>query len=463
MEICRTVAGYSYGRADIVRRAMSKKKHDVMDKERRAFVYGSDTNVGAIANGVPEKTANEIFDELVKFASYAFNKSHSAAYAQVAYQTAYLRCHFYLDYMCETITNAIADNAASGRVPGYVADLRSNRVKILLPDVNKSGFEFRTEDGCVRYGLCGIRGVGELFARAIISERENGAFSSAGDFAVRMSKYRNTRRVTEALIMSGALDCFPQNRRTLFENAEALVDFGASESERIESGQLDLFGSADEEVREFAFNNTEDFTDIQRIESEREYLGMYISAHPADVYITRSYDNCMYIEDALALNDGAEVSITALCVSFRVITDKKGALMAFVDFEDASGQAGAVLFADKLQSLGRPRRGQVYCVKARISIRDGKRSLQINSFENADALPEKPRPKLYVKLDSESDRRIPEVTRLLFAHKGIREAVVCFADSRTSRGVRGLRGIRICPPLINALKRLCGADNVIVK
>ena len=136
MEICRVVAGYSYGRADIVRRAMSKKKRDVMDRERQAFVYGSDTNIGAVANGVPEKTANEIFDELVRFASYAFNKSHSAAYAQVAYQTAYLRCHFYLDYMCETITNAIGDNAASGRVPDYISDLRANRVKILLPDVN---------------------------------------------------------------------------------------------------------------------------------------------------------------------------------------------------------------------------------------------------------------------------------------------------------------------------------------
>lgn len=463
MEICRVVAGYSYGRADIVRRAMSKKKHDVMDRERQAFVHGSDTNVGAIANGVSEKTANEIFDELVKFASYAFNKSHSAAYAQVAYQTAYLRCHFYLDYMCETITNTIADNAASGRVPDYIADLRANHVKILLPDVNKSCFEFRSEDGCVRYGLCGIRGVGELFARAIISERENGEFMSASDFAVRMSKYRNTRRVTESLIMSGALDCFPQNRRTLFENAEALVGFGASESERIESGQLDLFGSADREVREFAFKNMEDFTDVKRIESEREYLGLYISAHPADVYIGRSYDNCMYIEDALALNVGAETAITALCISVRSFTDKKGNLMAFADFEDASGQTGAVLFADKLKSLGRPRQGQVYCVKARLSIRDGKRSLQIDSFENAAELPEKPRQKLYVKLDSENDPRAAEVKRMFFANKGVREAVVCFADSRTSRGVRGLRGVRICPPLINALKRLCGQDNVIVK
>lgn len=463
MEICRVVAGYSYGRADIVRRAMSKKKHDVMDRERQAFVHGSDTNVGAVANGVPEKTANEIFDELVKFASYAFNKSHSAAYAQVAYQTAYLRCHFYLDYMCETITNAIGDNAASGRVPDYIADLRANRVKILLPDVNKSGFEFHSESGCMRYGLCGIRGVGELFARAIISERENGEFASASDFAIRMSKYRNTRRVTEALIMSGALDCFPQNRRTLFESAEALVDFGASESERIESGQLDLFGSADEDVREFSFKNKEEFTDVQRIESEREYLGLYISAHPADVYLDRAYNDCTYIEDALALNNGAAVSITAMCVNVRAFTDKKGSLMAFADFEDASGQAGAVLFADKLQSFGRPRQGQVYCVKARLSIRDGKRSLQIDSFENAAELPEKPRQRLYVKLDSENDPRAAEVKRMFFANKGVREALVCFADTRTSRGVRGLRGVRICPPLINALRKLCGEDNVIIK
>lgn len=460
MEICRVVAGYSYGRADIVRRAMSKKKHDVMDKERQAFVYGSDTNSGAIANGVPEKTANEIFDELVKFASYAFNKSHSAAYACVAYQTAYLRCHFYLDYMCEVITNAIADNAASGKVPDYIADLRANRAPLLLPDVNKSGYEFRAENGGVRFGLCGIRGVGELFARAIVKERENGRFTSASDFMLRMSKHHNTRRVTEALIMSGALDCFPQNRRTLFESAGALVDFADSESERIDSGQLDLFGTS-EAAREFAFKNAEEFTAVQRLEAEREYLGMYVSAHPADVYLNRSYDDCMYIEDALLMNNGAAASITALCVSVRVFTDKKGSLMAFADFEDVSGQTGAVIFADKLQSCGRPRVGTVYCVKGRVSIRDGKRSLQADSFENAEKLPEKKPKKLYVKLDSENDPRTDAVKKALSAYRGISEALVSFADTRKSRSVRGLRGVRICPPLINALKRICGEQNVV--
>ena len=456
MEICRVVAGYSYGRADIVRRAMSKKKHDVMDKERQAFVYGSDTNVGAVANGVPEKTANEIFDELVKFASYAFNKSHSAAYAEIAYQTAYLRCHYYIDYMCEALTNAIGGTA------DYIADLRANRVRILLPDVNKSEFGFVSENGCVRFGLCGIKGVGELFSRAIVKERESGEFTSAADFAVRMSKYRNSRRVTEVLIMSGALDCFPQNRRTLFENAEALVDFGADECDRIESGQLDLFGGG-AEAREFVFAKKDEFSAVKRLEAEREYLGLYISAHPADVYLDRAYEDCMYIEDALMLNNGAAVSTTALCISVRAFTDKKGSLMAFADFEDTSGQTGAVLFADKLAAFGRPRQGAVYCVKARVSVRDGKRSLQIDSFEDAAALPEKPRRKLYVKLSSENDPRAEEVKKILLAHRGISEALVSFENTRKSRSIRGLRGVHICPPLINSLIKICGKENVVEK
>lgn len=466
MEICRVVAGYSYGRADIVRRAMSKKKHDVMDKERRAFVYGSDTNVGAVANGVPEQTANAIFDELVKFASYAFNKSHSAAYAQVAYQTAYLRCHFYLDYMCELITNAIADNAASGRVPDYIADLRAARVRVILPDINKSGFEFTAENGAIRFGLCGIKGVGDLFSRAIVSERESGGeFKSAADFAVRMTKHRITKRIFEALVMSGALDCFPHNRRTLSENAEALISYAADESERLESGQLNLFGNPGDAggSGEFAFESFEDFSTVRRLEGEREFLGLYVSKHPADVFLGRSYPNCMYIEDALALQNGAAVSITALCVSARAFTDKKGSLMAFADFEDTSGQTGAVIFADKLRASGKPRIGTVYCVKARVSVRDGKRSLQIESLKPAADLPEKPLKRLYVKLDSESDPRADAVKAALLARRGITEALISFADTRRSRGICGLKGVCADERLLAELRRILGEGNVVLK
>lgn len=268
--------------------------------------------------------------------------------------------------------------------------------------------------------------------------------------------------------MSGALDGFPQNRRTLFENAEALIDYAADESERLESGQLNLFGdlgASDEagESSEFAFKPFEEFSAVRRLEGEREFLGLYASMHPADVFLGRSYADCMYIEDALAQSSGAAVSITALCVSTRAFTDKKGSLMAFADFEDASGQTGAVIFADKLRASGKPRVGTVYCVKARVSVRDGKRSLQIESLKPAADLPEKPLKRLYVKLNSETDPRADAVKAALLARRGITEALISFADTRRSRGIRGLRGVCADDRLLGELKRLLGEGNVVLR
>lgn len=265
--------------------------------------------------------------------------------------------------------------------------------------------------------------------------------------------------------MSGALDCFPQNRRTLFENAEALINYGADESERVESGQLDLFGGLGEGGGSgvFAFKPFEEYSAVARLEGEREFLGLYVSMHPADVFLGRSYGNCMYVEDALALANGAAVSITALCVSARAFTDKNGSMMAFADFEDASGQTGAVIFADKLRASGKPRVGIVYCIKARVSIRDGKRSLQIENMKAAAELPEKPLKRLYVKLDSETDPKAGAVKSALLARKGITEALICFADTRRSRGIRGLRGVCADDRLLAELGRICGAENVVLK
>ena len=202
---------------------------------------------------------------------------------------------------------------------------------------------------------------------------------------------------------------------------------------------------------------------MRRLEGEREFLGLYVSMHPADVFLGRSYANCMYVEDALSLANGAAVSITALCVSARAFTDKKGSLMAFADFEDASGQTGAVIFADKLRASGKPRVGMVYCVKARVSVRDGKRSLQIESLKSAADLPEKPIKRLYVKLNSESDPRADAVKAALLARRGITEALISFADTRRSRGIRGLRGVCADDRLIAELQRILGEGNVVLK
>ncbi|MBQ8196402.1 MAG: DNA polymerase III subunit alpha, partial [Oscillospiraceae bacterium] len=184
MQICRVIGGYSYGRADLVRRAMAKKKQDVMEKERSAFVYGTDSNCGAIANGVPEDVANAIFDEMSSFASYAFNKSHAAAYATVAYQTAYLRKHHYLPYMTALITSVLD---WTDKMVEYICDLSDNGVKLLPPDINHSFAEFSVENGCVRYGLLAVKNLGRGFINSIIKERNNGEYTSVIDFCNRMA------------------------------------------------------------------------------------------------------------------------------------------------------------------------------------------------------------------------------------------------------------------------------------
>ena len=219
MQICRVVGGYSYGRADLVRRAMSKKKHSAMERERSAFIYGTESNCGAVANGVPENVANEIFDEMAVFASYAFNKSHAAAYAAVAYQTAYLRRYYNLAYMAELISS-IGD--WTGKVNEYISDMVNGGARLLPPDINKSFYSFTVEDTAMRYGFAAVKNLGRGFVGAMIKERENGLFTSAADFAVRMADKDNNRRYMEALTYCGAFDVIEPNRRRVIMGLNAL-------------------------------------------------------------------------------------------------------------------------------------------------------------------------------------------------------------------------------------------------
>ncbi len=228
MEICRVLAGYSYGRADLVRRAMAKKKHDVMQRERSSFIYGeknSDGNAsccGAVANGVDEQTANEIFDEMVGFASYAFNKSHAAAYAYLAYQTAYLKYHYFKEYMAALMSSVIGN---TDKLIEYVEECRSAKIKILRPDINKSQAEFRVEGEHIRYGLLAVKNLGLGVIKDIISEREkNGDFYSLQNFCERTVNINVSKVCVEYLIKSGAFDGLGANRRQMMRNYEYLMD-----------------------------------------------------------------------------------------------------------------------------------------------------------------------------------------------------------------------------------------------
>lgn len=457
-QICRDIGGYSYGRADLVRRAMAKKKHEEMEKERGAFIYGTESNRGALANGVPEKTANEIFDEMSGFASYAFNKAHAAAYATVAYQTAYLRRHHYPEYMAALIT------AQPEKLPEYISDLTAHGTPMLPPDVNRSFAEFAVEGGAVRFGLSGVRNLGNNFAADIERERENGEFKSVVDFVVRMESYDNNRRYMEALIRCGALDCFPQNRRELLDSIDPLLDYAEREYSRKESGQLDLFEQEDADG-DFSFAKREDFSKIQLLNMEREYLGTFISGHPADVFLDRAPDDCIFAADLERMDVGAKVSFIAAVTQCNPHVDKKGGLMAFVKFEDRSGDAECVMFSDLCGAVGRPVVGEIYRISGRISSRGDKKSVTAGNVTRADTLPERRSRTIFLNFTSDTDGRIPEAQKLLSEYPGVCVAKLCFADTRSVRAAAlpsggRLRGVRLCTALVKKLEGLLGAENV---
>ncbi len=460
MQICREIGGYSYGRADLVRRAMSKKKHGVMEKEHDAFIYGTETNCGAIKNGVPENIANEIFDEMEKFSSYAFNKSHAAAYATVAYQTAYLRCHYYKEYM-SALCSSVSDYA--GKLAEYAADMSSSGVKLLPPDVNKSFADFTVEDNGIRFGLAAVKHLGRNFLDEMTKDRlENGNYTSPADFAVRAESFGLNRRYMEALIKCGALDSLGVSRASMLLGLDAVLSYAERENFRKTSGQLDLLGES-EETTGFAFPKSDEFPKTKLLSLECEYIGFYVSGHPAGIYLPRAADtDCMYIADALTLSTNSSASIMALVLNERTHFAKSGE-MAFADLEDESGAISAVIFPSVFSSSERLSVGKVYFFNGRIDKKDNKTSFLVNSITRAELLPQASPKTLYVNFESENDMRIPKITSLLFANKGISAVKACFRDKREVRRINGLRGVAISSELIRKLKEILGDKNVVVK
>lgn len=354
MQIFRTLAGYSYGRADIVRRAMAKKKHDVLENERKAFIYGESGQCeGAVSKGVPERIANEIFDEMISFASYAFNKSHAAAYATIAYQTAYLKCHYYKEYMSALMTISLLDS--TDKIFGYTADVKRNNINLLPIDINKSGRGFTAEPDGIRFALLAVKSLGEGAIASIIRERENnGKFKSLQDFCSRMTGKDIHVRTCEALIKSGAFDCFPNNRHEMLNACENLMQNAAQENRINLVGQLDFFGgSAQETAMEAVIEPAEEFPYKKLLEFEHEAVGMYISGHPLDEFepiaiAGKCVDISVLSENAKEelenFKDGDHVDILAMMTHRKLFKTKSGAMMSFTTFEDKSGSMEVLVF-----------------------------------------------------------------------------------------------------------------------
>lgn len=357
MQIVRDLAGYTMGRSDLVRRAMSKKKTAVMEKERQNFVYGNEAEgvKGCIANGIDEKTANHIYDEMIDFAKYAFNKSHAAAYAVVSYQTAYLKYYYPKEFMA-ALMSSVMENVS--KFSEYILNCRRMmNIAVLPPDINEGESGFSVSGGGIRYGLSAIKSVGKPVVDAILEERaKNGKFRTMEDFINRMTQREVNRRTLENFIKSGALDSLPGTRRQKMAVGPTLLDNKARERKNAFEGQMSLFDIAGEEEKkefEVVFPDVGEYAKEELLAFEKDILGVYISGHPLDDYealwrknITATAADFIVDEETeeAVVKDGIKAVIGGLVTGKTVKTTRTGQLMAFITLEDLMGSVEVIVF-----------------------------------------------------------------------------------------------------------------------
>ena len=388
MEICRTLCGYSYGRADIVRRAMAKKKQDVMERERQVFIYGSDGAdgsspcCGAAANGVSPEVANAIFDEISGFAAYAFNKSHAVAYALLAYQTAYLKCHYFADDMAALLTSVMGD---PGKIMEYLSACQASGVPVLPPHVNDSTAAFVREGNAIRFGLLAVKNLGKGLIAGIVQERkEHGRYTSFSDFVKRTQALHLNRQALDSLISCGALDNLGANRRQMHENQELLLERYRNAGNTIVAGQMDLFSGMQTQSADTddALPFVPEFSAEALLRMEHDSLGFYLSGHPLDH--VQWMAELFHAQHAAALRELPDASQVLLFVTVQQIKQhvtKQGDAMCFLTCEDRTGQVDCVVFP-KLYPAVRQKLhpDAVLCVRGRISQKEESVSVLCDSL-----------------------------------------------------------------------------------
>ena len=356
MQIVRDLAGYTLGRSDLVRRAMSKKKADVMAKERQNFVYGNPEEgvPGCIANGIDEKTANKIYDEMTDFAKYAFNKSHAAAYAVVSYQTAWLKYYYPVEYMAALMTSVI-DNP--GKVAEYIYSCRQMGIKILPPDINHGYSSFSVDNGSIRYGLAAIKSIGRPVIKEIVAERKaNGEFKNLKDFIERMSGKDINKRTIENFIKSGAFDELGGTRKQFMVIYVQILDQVNREKKNSMTGQMSLFDIVGEEQKsefDIPLPNVGEYEKSTKLAFEKEVLGIYLSGHPMEEYeeqwrkgISKTTQDFQFDEELgfSRVSDGAAEIIGGIIASKTIKYTKNNKTMCFLTIEDIMGSVEVVVF-----------------------------------------------------------------------------------------------------------------------
>ena len=355
MQIFRELAGFSFGQADNIRRAMSKKKHKVMEAEREHFVHGCTEPgkecAGCVKNGIPEDVANEIYDEMISFASYAFNKSHAACYAYVAFQTAYLKCHYPHEFMAALLTSVL-DNTS--KVIEYTTECQRLGIKVLQPDINVSRGGFTADGDCIRFGLNAVKSVGRNLIEAVVKERQDRPYRGLYDFCRRMYGNELNRRALENLIKCGAFDTLEPSRRAMLECVEGILKSVETDMRQNLEGQMDLFGMMSGESQEPAINDykvppMQEYPTGDLLKMEKEVSGLYLSGHPLDAYREQiaKISTCTIAQlqgDDAKQFDNQNVTILCTVVKNKVMTTKSNTLMAFTTIEDLTGTMELLVF-----------------------------------------------------------------------------------------------------------------------
>lgn len=460
MEICRTLAGYSYGRADLVRRAMAKKKHDVMEKEREFFVEG------CLKNNISADIANSIFDEMAGFASYAFNKSHAAAYSYVAYQTAYLKRHFYKEYMAALMTAN-----EGGHLGDYIADCMANGIKILRPDLNESGAGFTPVEEGIRFSLTAAKNVGEGLVRAIAAERERGGiFRSPEDLCLRMKGSDMNRRACESLIKCGAMDCFGYNRRQLLLNFDRIFELTAESARMNVEGQLDFFGSGSSREEAVTIPPMEEFPLEELLAMEKDILGMYISGDPLDKYDV--FVKALKLQPLSSFEGKTEnYPVMAICAvsSVRGHVTAKGAKMAFVVISDKLSEMELIVFPQVyLVSERYLREGEIVVISGHVS-RNSDNGVKLiaegimpaDSFENG--LKTDRSYTLFIRCKSTDKELVNKLTDICMRYSGASGVVFYFEDLKKKTSSRRITGVSITRELLTELTENAGTENIAIK
>ena len=482
IEIFRSLGGYTMGQADNIRRAISKKKMKVIEAERKVFVYGDPEQgiTGCIGHGVPEAVAQSIYDEIVDFANYAFNKAHAVCYAVVSYQTAYLKCHYPRQYMAALMTSVL-DSAT--KISGYIAECKELNIPVLPPDINHSGDHFSVEGDAIRFGLGAVKNVGHGLIRAVAAKREEGGlFRSLEDFIQRMGEGELNKRAVENFIKCGAMDCFGHHRSELLAVYDSMMDSISSARKHNLDGQMGLFGMLEEEDQAAAMPipKLPELKKADLMAMEKETTGIYISGHPMDDYHqylrnTHVVPMSDLTSEESNYQDDQIVSVAGIVQSVKMKTTRNNSMMAYVTMEDDTASIEMLAFSNVLTQFGGYlKENAAVVITGRLSIRDEKepqivinRARPITDFSEApeNALPQQPQsPKilsgtLYLKLTGEDDPNYRKVRAIVNMFPGDSQIKAFFADTRKMRGAMATLDAR----MIGELKNVLGEANVVLK